>query len=182
MAGRSGAAPAPEALFHHPAVAVRNFVAHCLWLSGYPDQALARMQEALALCEEFTHPFSHAFALSWTNALHLYRHEIRLAHEHAEAALTLAREQGFPFFAALATFLRGSALAEQGQAEEGIAEMRQALEEYGTTGAICETPYWLARIAEARGKIGQYDEGLRLLTEALADSDLHDERFCQAEL
>ncbi len=60
--------------------------------------------------------------------------------------------------------------------------MHQGLEVYRGTGAILETTLWLARIAEAHGKTGAYGEGLRLMTEALADTELRDERFCQAEL
>jgi len=165
-----------------PGVATRIFVAHCLWFLGYPDQALARMQEAIALGAEVTHPFSQAFALSWASNLHLYRREFGLAHEHAESALTLAREQGFAFFAALAAFLRGAALAERGKAEEGIAEMHQGLEAFRATGANLNETYWFALIAEAHGNSGEYGEGLRLLTEALAATELRDERFCQAEL
>ena len=38
----------------------RYYVAHALWLLGYPDQALKRMQEALTLGRERAHPHSLA--------------------------------------------------------------------------------------------------------------------------
>jgi predicted ATPase len=165
-----------------PGVAARNFVAHCLWISGYPDQALARMQEAVAMEDEFSHPFSHAFALTWASLLARYRRENRPAHEHAETALMLSREQGFSFFHALATILRGAATAEQGEEEDGIAEMRKGIDMYRATGANSETKITLALIAEAHGKIGQFEKGLDLLVEALADSDAREVRCYDAEL
>ena len=36
-----------------------------LWLLGYPDQALARVHEALALAHELSHPYSLAYARCW---------------------------------------------------------------------------------------------------------------------
>src|SRR5262245_31826022 len=47
---------------HDPGVACRFLAAWTLWLLGYPDQALARSHEALALAQELSHPFSLAYA------------------------------------------------------------------------------------------------------------------------
>ena len=46
-----------------PRVECLSYAAWTLWFLGYPDQALKRSQEALALAEELSHPFSLAFAL-----------------------------------------------------------------------------------------------------------------------
>ena len=45
-----------------PGVACRAYAALTLWLLGYPEQALARLHEALALAHALSHPFSLAFA------------------------------------------------------------------------------------------------------------------------
>ena len=45
-----------------PGVACRGYAARTLWLLGYPEQALARLHEALALAHELSHPYSLAFA------------------------------------------------------------------------------------------------------------------------
>src|SRR5713226_9830251 len=44
-----------------------------------------------------------------------------------EALIALATEQGFPYWLALGTILHGWALAEQGQGEKGIAQIRQGI-------------------------------------------------------
>src|SRR5262249_10224539 len=46
-----------------PGVISRGYAAWSLWHLGYPDQALQRVHEALALAEKLSHPFSFAFAL-----------------------------------------------------------------------------------------------------------------------
>jgi len=85
-----------------------------LWLLGYPDQALKRSHEALALVAGLSHPFSLAFALWRAASLHLLRREEQVVREQAEAVITLSTEQGFPYWLASGTIARGGALAEQG--------------------------------------------------------------------
>ncbi len=113
---------------HDPGVLCLSYAACALWTLGYPEQALKRSQEALTLAQELSHPFSLAFALSYATMLHQYRWEGQAAQERAEATIALSTEQGFPFWLAFGTILRGWVLAEQGQGEEGIAQIRQGLE------------------------------------------------------
>ncbi len=80
------------------------------------------------------------------------------------------------------TGLRGWALAEQGQGEEGIVQIRQGLSAWQATGAELARPYILALLAEAYGKGGQAEEGLSVLAEALAVVDKTGERCHEAEL
>jgi tetratricopeptide (TPR) repeat protein len=141
-------------------------LAQILWLLGYPDQALQRSQEALTLARELAHPFSVATALIFAAEIHRYRREAHMTYERAEAALVLSCEQGFAFRLAQATILRGWALVEQGQGEAGIAQIRQGLAAYRATGVA--TAGYLAVLAEASGKVGQIEEGLRVVAEALA--------------
>ena len=53
----------------------RAWMSHTLWHLGYPDQALTRSHEALALAEEHAHPFSQAIALAYAVMLHQFRRE-----------------------------------------------------------------------------------------------------------
>jgi predicted ATPase len=83
---------------------------------------------------------------------------------------------------ATGTTLRGWALAEQGQVEEGIVQIRQCLDTSRATGAKLGRSYFLALLAEAHGKVEQAEEGLSALTEALTLVDKSGERFYEAEL
>src|SRR5262249_8809226 len=149
-----------------PAVGLRSFQAHVLWYLGYPDQALESMQEALRLAQDLAHPFSLALALDHATWLHQYRQEGQLTQERAEAAIALPRDQGVAFFLAQGTILRGWALAEQGQPEEGIAHMRQGLAALQAPGLEIVRPYWLGLLAGACAMGGQVEEGLYMLAEA----------------
>ncbi len=165
-----------------PGVMCLNHAANVLWLLGYPDQALKRSHEALILAQELSHPLSLAAALYFAAGLHQFRREGQLTQERAEAAITLSIEQGFSHWMEGGTILRGWVLAEQGQGEEGIAQIRQGLAAWRATGAELARPYFLALLAEAYGKGGQTEEGLNVLAEALTVVDKTGERFYEAEL
>jgi class 3 adenylate cyclase/predicted ATPase len=160
----------------------RADVGWALWYLGYPDQAMRRIQEALTLAQELSHPFSLALALDVASMVHHLRGEGQATQEQAEAAIALATEQGFPFFLAAGTIERGWALAEQGQGGEGIAQIRQGLPAFPAMGMEAYRTYWLALLAEACGKVEQVKEGLTVLAEALAIVDKTGERFYEAEL
>jgi class 3 adenylate cyclase/predicted ATPase len=165
-----------------PGVTCRSHVARVLWLLGYPDLALKRSHEALILAQEVSHPFSRGVALNFAAELHRFRREGQAAQERAEATMTLSTEQGFALRLAQGTLFRGWALAEQGQGEEGIAQIRQGLVAWRATGAELDRPHFFALLAEAYGKIRQVEEGLTVLAEALAVVNKTEERFYEAEL
>jgi len=153
-----------------------------LCLLGYPDQALKRNQEALAVAQKVVHPFSIAAAQTFFALTYQSRREGQAAQEHAEAAVELCSQQGFPFFLAMGTILRGWALAERGQTEEGIAQVRQGLAAFRATGAELATTRWVALLAEAWGKAGQPEAGLNALAEGLAVVNNNGEHDYEAEL
>nr|MDQ3831811.1 hypothetical protein [Candidatus Tectomicrobia bacterium] len=64
----------------------------------------------------------------------------------------------------------------------GIAQIRQGSAGFRATGAGLTWPWWLALLAEACGKVGQFDEGLRALEEALAAVQHNEERLYEAEV
>ena len=60
--------------------------------------------------------------------------------------------------------------------------MRQGIAAWRATGAELQRPYYLALLAEAYGKAGQAEEGLRVLAEALTVVHKTGERQHEAEL
>src|SRR5262249_49732385 len=158
------------------------FAAWALWSLGYPEQGLARSQEAVTLAQQHAHPYSLSFVLSMAAIFHQCRREVRWTQERAEAALSVATEQGFPLWMADGAILRGWALAQQGQTKEGIAQINQGLRAHRATGAELNGPYYLALLAEAHGIMGQPEAGLSVLTEALTVVDNTGERWYESEI
>jgi predicted ATPase len=96
--------------------------------------------------------------------------------------MALASEQEFSLLLAAGTIDRGSALAERGQEEEGIAQLRQGLDAYQATGAELLRPRLLAMLAVAYGKVGQVEEGFQVLAEATAVMCKTEQHLWEAEL
>ena len=165
-----------------PGVVCLSYAAQVMWLLGYPDQARQRLDDALRLAEQLSHPFSVASVLFYAAILHQLCREVRAAQERTEALLTLAAEHEFAQRIANALIIHGWALVKQGRGNEGMAEMRQGLTAYAATGAELTRPYFLGLLGEGYGVLGQAAEGLRLLAEALATVNQHGERFYEAEL
>jgi predicted ATPase len=159
-----------------------SFSAWTLWSLGYPDQGRARSQEAVTLAQQSAHPYSLSFALSVAAMFHQLCHEERCTQERAEVTISLTKEQGFPYWMAIGSLLHGWVLVHQGQAKEGIEQLRQGLIAYRATGAENLRPYFLALLAEAQGIIGEPEEGLTALAEALTLAESTGERWYEAEL
>jgi predicted ATPase len=142
------------------------YAALTLWCLGSPTQAVQRSQEALALAQDLTHPLSLAFAQFFAAMLHHHRREAPAAQTQAEALLTLATAQGFPFYMGCGMCLRGWALAVQGQGEPSLAQTHQGMTAIVATGNIIAQPLCRVMCAEAAGHVWQVQDGLRLLAAA----------------
>ncbi|MGH6895461.1 MAG: AAA family ATPase [Geminicoccaceae bacterium] len=143
------------------------YAARTLWTLGYPDQALERSGQAIALAQETSHAASIAEAMTWRSEIALFRRDIPDARERAAAALALATEHGLPLWIGMATVMHGWAVAEQGRSAQGIADIRIGLSTLERAGDNLFRPYYLTLLAGALGQAGQVDEGLVALDEAL---------------
>ncbi len=169
---------------HATGILCLHYARVALQVLGYPDQALARSRQGLALAEALSHPFSLASELTANAFFYQLRREGRTAQVRAESAIDLGAEHGFePLLGAHATAVRGWALAQQGQAEMGVAHIRHALDVSQTLGyCLVMRPYHLGLLAEALGNTGRAQEGLAVLAEALATAHQTGEHWYDAEL
>jgi DNA-binding SARP family transcriptional activator/predicted ATPase len=177
---------------HHSLVFLRGsdaglsalaYDACCLWCLGYPDQALKRSQEALALARELGHPYSLADVLYFAGCLfNKMRRDAQALKDNAEELMRLSNEKGFPGWLGAGHHFQGQALAMLGQVQEGMAQMREGMAAARSRGARCYFSESLRSLAEAQAKAGQPGEGLTTLAKALALVETTDERYCEAEL
>jgi predicted ATPase/class 3 adenylate cyclase len=158
LAERQGEAPGVHCL----AVA-----ANTLWCLGYPTQAVERSQEALALAQALAHPYSLTMARYWAARLYHHRRDVLAVQAQADALLTLAMTHEFTAFVAHGTCWHGWALAMQGQGEAGMGQIHQGLATLRATRETVSQPIHLILCAEVTGHVGQVEEGLRLLADAL---------------
>jgi class 3 adenylate cyclase/predicted ATPase len=165
-----------------PGVGCRVCAAWTLSFLGYPEQALARVHDALALAHDLSHPYSLAYAWCMAAIVSKFCRDVPAVYEQAEATIALSTEHGFPWWAALGTSLRGWALAMQGQSEEGMAQIRQGIAAWQAAGAAIAVPFFYTMLAEVADHLGHTEDGIRTLAEAYTLVEQHEERLWEAEV
>ena len=153
-----------------------------LWLLGYPDQALERGRQTLALLEQVKHPYTESRGLYWNAVLHAFRREWPIVDERAAGAMRSAGEQGFALVLAAGQIMQGVAVAARGEGTTGLKQIRGGLDAYRASGAIFQRSYHLALLAEVLRAEGSQKEGIEALQEAVDLVETSGERFYEAEI
>jgi predicted ATPase len=155
---------------------------NALSILGYPDGAADRLQAAFNLAREISHPASLSLVPPLGAWGHVVRREGELALELAEEGCHFATEHGFQSLLGIALAFRGAALVLQGRTEEGVHQMREAERFNHAMGMLLGRPRELGFFADACGRLGQVEEGLGLIAEALDIANQTGEHYSEANL
>jgi predicted ATPase len=153
-----------------------------LWLLGYPEQARRWSDRAVMLAREAAYAYSLAISLAFSFWFHYFCQERTVAQERAEEVIAIATKQGLALTLAGGMIMQGWALAQQGQGEAGIAQIREGLAAFRATGAEHFLTIELTMLAEAYDAVGEPAAGLDVLAEAVAQVETTEERFWEAEI
>ena len=167
---------------HDAGVTHRCYLALALWHLGYPDQALKLAGEMCELARTIGHAFSLDHAVDF--AAFLY-HYCRLGTEvkaMAEEEMTIATEQGFPFWHALGTLHKGAGLLLQGRREEALPVLLKGFSAFRATGAEVRVPSYLGLLGDAYTQSARFEDAHKALNEGLAVAEKNDDRCHEAEL
>ncbi|MEO6856485.1 MAG: AAA family ATPase [Rhodoferax sp.] len=175
-------------LQHHPrmvqdpGVMCLCYSSWALWEVGKADQALERAQKVVAMAEQLDHKFSMAEAHAFCASVRWFRGETTQALHCAKRSRDICSEGGFAVWLSYAQLLHGRLVAELGDPETGVLEMRHAYTQWIATGAIVTRPLYLAMQAEGLALAGRPDEGLALLAEAFDLVCHYKEHYHEAEV
>jgi DNA-binding winged helix-turn-helix (wHTH) protein/predicted ATPase len=156
--------------------------AWALWFLGEPDQAVARIQEALTLARTLSEPMGLAHALFFAAILHQLRREASKSQEYAEMAIAISKEHQLPLYEAMATIVRGWSLIQQGGRRDALSEMRKGLATLQSLHTKLLWPHFLTLVFESLDGQVQLHEGLPMLDEALGWVERNGDQYYQAEL
>jgi tetratricopeptide (TPR) repeat protein len=155
---------------YDPRVAVQSQAAG-LWMSGYPDQALQQVQQAVAWADHINHPFSRCYAYFFLAYVHQLRREIQAAQANADITLALAQAQQNSFWFAQALMLKGCAMVQAGEGEKGLPTLlqgRSILRALGSNFILHASAPWMG---EACLKAGKLRQGLVAIEDAIRQSE-----------
>jgi predicted ATPase len=165
-----------------PGASSLSYMSWTLWLCGFPERALERGRQALALAEALDHPLTLALVLMWLAMSHILCRDWRAAQSQAEASMKLSNEQGFPQTFWFGSVMQGRALVEEGRLENGIPQIEEGIAARKAIGMRLAQLFELALLAEAYGVAKRTEEGLRVLDEALDFANRTGEGFYAPEL
>ncbi|MBC7683457.1 MAG: AAA family ATPase [Ferruginibacter sp.] len=177
-----------DQLQHHPrmvqdpGVICLCYSAWALWEMGHADQALERALKVVAMAGQLDHKFSMAQAYAFCASVHFFRGNYAEALQCATRSRDICTEGGFAVWLSYARLLHGRLVAELGDPEAGVLEMRHAYTQWMATGAIVTRPLYLTMQAEGLALAGRPDEGLALLAEAFGLVCHYKEHYYEAEV
>jgi hypothetical protein len=142
---------------------------------GRADQAAARTEATLAYAREVGHAFSLTWVMIVVASIEHYWCHWQVQQDQAHSADTLAAENGFAELSCWARAFEGHALFVQGQCNEGIAEMVDAVREYRQLGALSSLTIISAPLIDAYTKVSQAKNAQELLAGAVSNAQPWDE-------
>jgi class 3 adenylate cyclase/predicted ATPase len=164
------------------AVNSQAYLGNVLFCLGYPDQALTRSNMAIADARGLARQQFFAVSLAvGTRLLSLVGDNAALE-ERADQLVAVAAEQGFPQWRSQGMIYRGWAKVNNGDVAEGTELLRAGSAAYRATGAGLFVPHYIDLQATAYEIVGQIEEALSLLDDALQLVEQTGERWLEAEL
>ncbi|MBV9686624.1 MAG: adenylate cyclase, partial [Alphaproteobacteria bacterium] len=166
----------------HPKLSAQAALGVVLFCLGFPDQALAQSNKAIAEARRLLHPPTLAMSLGMNALLLSIIGDDTGLEQRANDLIAIANDQSFPFFRATAAIFRGWVKAKNADVTEGLSLLRAGSSAYCATGATAWMPFYIALLAGACEIAGQIEGGAAELDQALQLVERTGERWFAAEL
>ncbi|HZZ21779.1 MAG TPA: AAA family ATPase [Roseiarcus sp.] len=166
----------------HPQSAAQAALGIVLFCLGFPDQALAQSNKAIAEARRLPHPPTLAMSLGMNALLLAIIGDDVGLEQRVEGLVAIAADQGFPFYRATGAIFRGWVKAKNADVTEGLSLLRAGLSAYCATGAAVWMPFYIALLAGVCEIAGQIEEAAARFDQALQLVEKTGERWFAAEL
>jgi predicted ATPase/class 3 adenylate cyclase len=152
-----------------------------LWLLGYPQAALADVDQAVAAARDIGQAATLMFALvhcSWACA---WTGNDIAAEGLLREVSALAAESGATMWKGMGRALLGCLLTLKGSAAEAIDAIASGGADFRAAGTTAWLPLILSHLAAAHADLGQFDEAWHWIGEAMARVESTKEKWAEAE-
>ncbi|MGD0188812.1 MAG: adenylate/guanylate cyclase domain-containing protein [Roseiarcus sp.] len=167
---------------HDPEPCGYVFDALALQALGRADSSLAQLEKGLARARELAHPPTLIHVFGTCGDLYFLRREPAPIMSLAAEWLSLTSGFGSAVGVANAMMARGWATTLLGDYETGLAELRDGLDRWRSTGSKAWGPNRLGRAVAAFIEAGEVDQGVAVLAEAIQAMESTGQRWYEAEL
>ncbi len=153
-----------------------------LWMLGYPDRAIAVCQENHRHAQGREHPFDYAFALTLGSQVYDFCNNPEQLLIHAREGEELGRAHGLPLMSEVLAEISKGIVSLRMRHTDSVTKMRQVTTRLAETGQLIWGPYLKALLAEAICRGGDPDQALKVISQAIADSNARKEFSHYAEI
>jgi adenylate cyclase len=165
-----------------PSAICRLWASWILWLRGYPKQARGMLQEALTIAEALNHPHTQAFVLGVGCHVLRWLGDYKTLNLWSQLAIKVSRELSNAKFLGDGLFSQGIFLVNRGKIQEGLDLMDQGLSTILETGSKIAYSANLVELSKIYLKLGDLENGLIKVQQALDWIAVSGERFMEAEI
>ncbi|MEJ0003654.1 MAG: winged helix-turn-helix domain-containing protein [Pararobbsia sp.] len=160
-----------------------TFLSRSLWLQGLPDQAMRVAERSMNDARASSHVNSLCYVVAHAACpVALWTEQLDKADLYVATLLNLATRYSLTHYLAFGHSHQGLILIKRGDITAGLQRLRSGLDELCEVNAGSRFFLFQGELAQALGRVGQVDEGLAALEEALARADETEERWSVAEL
>jgi class 3 adenylate cyclase/predicted ATPase len=159
-----------------------SFRSWARWLLGYPDAALADINNALKNARGIGQAATLMFALLNGSFTHMLCGDYAAANAEADELVALANEKGASLWKAFGMEMQGCLRAPTANASEAVHMLTCGITALRSTGGTLWMPLWLSYLTKAYTQLGQFDDAWRCIGEAMAASETSKESWCDADI
>jgi predicted ATPase len=163
-------------------IAAQNILARILWVQGFPEQAWRTTQDNVDDARTFDHALSLSNALEIPCLVALWCGDLAATEESVTALLNHTTRHALAVRHQAARCFSGALLIARGKARDGLDVLRPALGELRETSFVPYYPVLLGTLAQGLSGVGQLNDALETIEEALAKCERDEERWWIAEL
>jgi hypothetical protein len=132
-----------------------------VWMLGYPEAALADVDQALKDAREINHSPSLMYALAMTSFVPILLGNYAAANAQADELVAVAEGKSAAIWKALGTTQQGWVLAETGKATDTVHRITSGIAAWRSTGSTMYLPTWLSELAKTYADLRQFDDAWR---------------------
>jgi predicted ATPase len=149
---------------------------------GYPEAALADVDQAVKYARQVGHAPSLIYALAATSVPQLLAGNYASVNAQTAEAIAIAQEKSEVFWKAWGTILQGCVLDLTGNASKAVHQITSGITAYQSTGATVWLRQALSYLAKAYADTGQFHEAWRRIGEATDTTQTTEETWFEAEV
>jgi serine/threonine protein kinase/predicted ATPase len=164
-----------------PGIFCRAELSRTLTLSGYPDQGLVCVREAVADARALDHPQPLAFALLFEIFAHLARRDAREVRRVYDQLAVVCHAHGIAQEVQWAAPLAGRAMIELGDLRRGLRVLEEGLATHAVTRSALLRPYYFVLLAGGLLRCREHARAQRALDESAEIAEATSQRAYESE-